>query len=114
MGQFKWPCTTATRLVIRWVPFTRILPTVMPPTRRKKVTPNTEGSTTQEAKKKEDASSKNVSDGENGGQVINESNPPKRNLRDRSIKTKEKEISSKNMPFKNKNVQISSESRTLK
>merc|ERR1712223_1834107 len=100
MGRFKWPCTTATRLVIRWVPFTRILPTVMPPARRKKVTPNTEVITTQAPKKKEDASSKNSSDGENGGQAIKESNPPKRNLRDRSIKTKDEEISSKNMPLK--------------
>merc|ERR1712223_1503764 len=113
MGQFKWPCTTATRLVIRWVPFTRILSTVMPPARRKKVTPSTESSTTQAAKKKEDASSKNASDGENGRQAINEINPPKRNLRDRSIKTKEGEVSSKNMPLKKKNVQISSETRTL-
>merc|ERR1712038_663943 len=100
MGQFKWPCATATRLVIRWVHFAQISPTVMPPARRKKVTPSTEGSTTQAAKKKEDASSKNASDGENGGQAINESNPPKRNLRDRSVKTKEGAITFQNMPLK--------------
>merc|ERR1712012_567992 len=106
MGQFKWPCATATRLVICWGHFAPILPTVMPPARRKKGTPNTEDTTTHAAKKKEDASSKNASDGENGGQAINESNPAKMNLRDRSIKTKEGEITSQNMPLKKRKYKI--------